>query len=374
MTSELGKLSDNSGKLPRRETGAGHRAPTRCDILVGVRVLEFSTMGPVPWGASLLADMGATVTRICRPADPPAYKAPTAGSTVWRHRRTDIHLDLKTPAGRQNALELVSMHDVLIEGMRPGVMERLNLAPQHCAAFNPRLVYARVTGWGQQGPFALRSGHDINYVALSGALHAIGPKEDKPVPPLNLVGDYGGGGAFLVIGVLAALLHADATGQGSVVDISMLDSVVRQMATIYDRFGRGDWVDERGSNWFDGGAPWYGVYQARCGGYLAVGAIEPQFYQAFVRGLELDASTLPDRADRTQWGVLRERFAAQFSRRTRTEWLAVFDALDACVTPVLSLAEAPVHPHNQARQLFVKTAEGVSTCGLVPRFAPLISS
>lgn len=327
-------------------------------------------MGPVPWGVSLLVDMGASVTRVCRPDAGPIHDGAVRGSLSERGRRS-ISIDMKTLAGVSHALELAETHDVLIEGMRPGVMERLGIGPAACAVVNPRLVYVRVTGWGQGGPLASSAGHDINYIALAGVLHAIGRQGGPPVPPLNLVGDYGGGGAFLVIGVLGALLKASATGCGSVVDVSMLDCAVKQIAAVRERLNRGDWIDERGVNEFDGGAPWYSVYRARCGGYLAVGAIEPKFYREFVRGLGLDEATIPDRADRSRWGALRSLFAARVLTQTRTQWMEVFGALDACVTPVLSLREAPYHSHNRARQVFAEVAEGGFVAGNAPRFLPL---
>ena len=356
---------------------APHPDPQVTDALAGVKILEFSAIGPVPWGVNLFVDMGAKVTRICRPgksaspASPIPAKAP---DTINERGRHDICIDLKTEAGRQQALDLIGSHDVLIEGMRPGAMERLGLAPANCLPRNPHLVYARVTGWGQEGPLASRAGHDINYIALSGALHAIGTRTGPPIVPLNLIGDYGGGGAFMAIGVLAALFKAKTTGEGSVVDIAMLDGAARQMGTAYERLNRGDWRDERGVNALDGGAPWYSVYQAQCGNYMAVGAIEPQFYRQFLQGLALDEATLPDRSDRTQWESLRNLFADRFKTRTREQWMETFDTIDACVSPVLSLSEAPMHPHNQARLVFVASADGTPRPGLAPRFQPLATS
>ncbi len=338
------------------------------DLLAGVKVLEFSAIGPVPWGVSLMVDLGATVTRICRPEATQPAAQPTIPSDAMAERgRHNVYLDLKNQADRAQALELVHQHDVLIEGMRPGVMERLGLAPAECAKVHPALVYARVTGWGQDGPLALTAGHDINYISLSGALHAIGHKDGPPVIPLNLVGDYGGGGAFMLIGILSGLLKARATGKGSVLDIAMIDGAARQMGLAYERLGTGQWVDERGSNMLDGGSPWYSVYQTRCGEFMAVGAIEQQFYDQLLVGLELDPGTLPDRHDKTRWEHLRGIFTEQFLTRTRAEWTAIFESKDACVTPVLSLREAPQHPHNQARNAYVTGLNGAKLPACAPR-------
>lgn len=315
-------------------------------ILAGVRVLELAAIGPVPWCAMLLADMGASVVRIDRPGA-------ARSETAIERGRSRVCLDLKEDGGRDQARALISRADVLLEGMRPGVAERLGLGPQACMRLNPALVFGRMTGWGQSGPLADRAGHDINYIALSGALHAIGPR-DRPVPPLNLVGDFGGGGAFLAIGVLAALLKARETGVGEVVDAAMLDGAAALMAAPYKNLGLGKWKDERESNLLDGGAPWYGIYQTQCGGFVAVGAIEPDFYAELLAGLGLAASEVPDRGGPENWPAIRALFTQRFASRTRAQWAAVFDASDACVTPVLSMTEAPQHPHNQARQVFAQ--------------------
>ncbi|NYT64690.1 CoA transferase [Alcaligenaceae bacterium] len=342
------------------------------DLLSGVKILEFSAIGPVPWGVSLLVDLGATVTRICRPPVAQDTNQSSKPADAMSERgRHDVFLDLKSQADRELALKLVQEHDVLIEGMRPGVMERLGLSPAQCAKVHPALVYARVTGWGQEGPLALRAGHDINYIALSGALHAIGPKDGPPTIPLNLVGDYGGGGAFMLIGILGGLLKARATGQGSVLDIAMIDGAARQMGLAYERLGIGQWVDKRGSNMLDGGSPWYSVYQTRCGGFMAVGAIEQQFYDELLIGLELDPQTLPDRHDQTHWDALRQVFSTQFLTRSRAEWAEIFDPKDACVSPVLSISEAPDHPHNQARNAFVTGVNGTKLPACAPRAQPI---
>ncbi|MBU1358605.1 MAG: CoA transferase [Gammaproteobacteria bacterium] len=331
-------------------------------VLSGVKLLEFAAIGPVPWCGMLLADMGASIVRIDRPG---AARAPDNLGSV-RRGRTAVEIDLKSDLGRRQALELVASADALIEGTRPGVMERLGLGPQECHQCNPRLVYGRMTGWGQTGPLALRAGHDINYIALTGALHAIGTAE-HPVPPLNLVGDFGGGGAFLAMGVLGALLESRSTGQGRVVDAAMVDGSAALMAVAFNRMHLGQWRDQRASNGLDGGAPWYGCYATRDGRFMAVGAIEPQFYANFVRGLGLDEAALPDRADASNWPVLRQRFAEVFAARTRDEWAAHFEPHDACVSPVLSMTEAPDHPHLASRGTFT-TIDGKRVPSVAPRF------
>jgi alpha-methylacyl-CoA racemase len=312
----------------------------------------------------LLADMGADIIRIDRTEG----GAPAAGKYDFTQRgRRAISMDLKRPEGKQAVLRLISKADALMEGMRPGAMERLGLGPQTCLAANPRLVYGRMTGWGQEGPLALRAGHDINYIALTGALHAIGRRGEAPVPPLNLVGDYGGGGAFLAIGLLAALLESKVSGQGQVVDAAMIDGVASLMALPFGRYASGDWVDKRGENVLDGGAPWYGVYETSDGRHVAVGAIEPQFYSELVTTLGLSCEELPDRKDRRNWPELRRRFEQAFRARTRDEWARLFESTDACVTPVLSFAEAPRHPHVAARHTYVEKA-GVAQPNAAPRF------
>ncbi|MFG5408539.1 CaiB/BaiF CoA-transferase family protein [Piscinibacter sakaiensis] len=312
-------------------------------VLAGLRVLEFAAIGPVPWCGMLLADLGADIVRIERPG---SHGEPDTLGAV-RRGRTCVEIDLKTPDGRRDALALAAAADVLLEGLRPGAMERLGLGPDDARARNPRLVYARMTGWGQTGPLAQQAGHDINYIALTGALHAIGTP-DRPLPPLNLVGDYGGGGAFLAIGLLAAAWEARRSGHGRTLDVSMVDGSAALMATLYSRLQMGQWRDERGVNRLDGGLPWYDTYRTGDGRFVAVGALEPAFYAALVRGLDLEAD-LPDRDAEAHWPEIRRQFAARFASRTRDEWAAHFAGTDACVTPVLSLAEAPRHPHPAAR-------------------------
>ncbi|OOG51203.1 CaiB/BaiF CoA-transferase family protein [Polaromonas sp. C04] len=329
-------------------------------VLSGIRVLELAGIGPVPWCGMLLADMGADIIRIERPGTASDMQDST------KRGRTSIELDLKTQEGIETVLKLVAAADVLVEGMRPGSMERLGLSPATCLAANPALVFARVTGWGQNGPLAARAGHDINYIALSGALHAIG--RERPVPPLNLVGDYGGGGAFLAIGLLAALLKARQSGHGDVVDVAMIDGASSLLTLQYGQLATGDWRDDRGSNALDGGAPWYDVYDTKDDRYVAVGAMEPQFYEQLLAGLQLTNDAVPNRADRANWPAIRKLFAARFAERTRDEWSAIFDETDACVSPVLSMTEAPCHPHNVARGTFVSW-KGHPVPGAAPRFA-----
>jgi alpha-methylacyl-CoA racemase len=326
-------------------TGAMSTPSTSSRPLHGLQVVQLAGLGPVPHAARMLSDLGADVTRVERPGAAADWSDPDPAGEL-------VELDLRSDTGRADLLARLSTADVLIEGFRPGVTERLGVGPLACLAGNPRLVYARMTGWGQDGPLAARAGHDINYVALSGLLHAIGSADGGPVPPLNLVGDFGGGSMFLLVGILAALWERERSGRGQVVDAAMVDGVAVLGRMIYGLHHEGRWHDRREANLLDGGAPFYRTYPCRDGGYVAVGALEPQFYQALVDGLGLDPSTLPDRDDRTNWPALQARLAAAFGRRTRDEWAAVFAGTDACVTPVLTLDEAPHHDHLQARHTF----------------------
>jgi alpha-methylacyl-CoA racemase len=330
--------------------------------LRGLKVLEFAAIGPVPWSGMILADLGASVVRVERPGS--ATAKDTLGA-VGRGR-LQVELDLKSGAGRSEARRLIEQADVLLEGLRPGVMERLGLGPDEALAWNPRLVYGRMTGWGQQGPMAQQAGHDINYIALTGALHAIGTA-DKPIPPLNLVGDFGGGGAFLIIGLLAALWQARSSGRGQVVDAAMVDGAATLMAMIYGRFVLGQWKDQRAANPLDGGLPWYDTYRTADGKFMAVGALEPQFYDELLDRLGLSGA-LPDRGDPAAWPVIRARLTETFARRSRDEWAKHFAGSDACVTPVLSLSEAPGDPHLASRGTFAGW-EG----GHVPNSAPVFN-
>jgi alpha-methylacyl-CoA racemase len=314
----------------------------------------------------ILSDLGADVLRVERPQScRPGLPAPV--DPLTRGRRS-IGLNLKDQDGLDLLLRLVEGADVLVEGFRPGVTERLGFGPDVCAARNPRLVYARMTGWGQDGPLAPTAGHDIDYIAISGALHPIGRAGERPVPPLNLVGDFGGGGMLLAVGVLAALVERQRSALGQVVDAAMVDGSALLSSFIYGLRARGAWRDERGVNLLDGGAPFYDTYATADGRYVAVGALEPQFYAALLAGLGLADAGLPAQMDVAAWPVLRERFTEVFAGRTRDEWAEVFAGTDACVAPVLSPAEVAQHPHNAARAVFAEVG-GVSQPQPAPRFA-----
>ena len=335
--------------------------------LTGIRVVELAGIGPGPHAAMLLADLGADVVRIERPSS--GLRVVPDGQRDWSLRgRRSVAADLKDPAGLALARSLIGKADVLIEGFRPGVTERLGIGPDDCLAANPRLVYARMTGWGQDGPLALRAGHDINYISLTGMLHAIGPAGERPIPPINLVGDFGGGSTYLVIGVLAALLERDRSGNGQVIDAAIVDGVSSLAQMIWAMAGRGQWNDERGTNLLDTGAPFYDTYACADGRYVAVGALEPQFYAALLRGLGLDDAGLPGQLDRSGWPVLRQRFTEAFLAKTRDEWAELFAGTDACVTPVLSLAEAASHPQLAARGTLAPIG-GLMQAAPAPRFS-----
>ena len=315
----------------------------------GVKVVEFAGLGPAPFTAMLLAEAGADVIRIDRVGAPVVGGALTAG-------RPCLGLNLKSPEGRDTALDLIRRADVLIEGFRPGVMERLGLGPERCLAENPTLVFGRMTGWGQHGPRAAQAGHDINYLALTGVLRSIARRGERPVPPLNLVADYGGGGMLLAFGLLAALYERRTSGRGQVVDAAMVDGVNLLMSGVWTRVAEGRWSDEPGTNDIDSGAPFYDVYATSDGEYMAVGSIEPQFWARLLQGLGLDPAVLPGQWERERWPQLKEVIAAAFTGRTRAEWTERFATLDACVTPVLSLSEAPADPHLAARRTFTGDA------------------
>ena len=336
--------------------------------LHGTRVVEMSALGPVPFSGMMLADLGAEVIRIERAGSPPPGLPMDARCDIMSRGRRSITVDLRQAAGRDLVLTLLEGADILLEGMRPGAMERLGLGPEACLQRNPRLVYGRMTGWGQSGPMAQTAGHDINYIALNGVLDAIGLEGGPPVPPVNLVGDYGGGAMFLLVGVLTALLEARNSGQGQVVDASMLEGSSYLMTTLHMFFGAGMWREQRGTNLLDSGAPFYAVYETSDGQYMAVGAIEPKFYAEFIAALGLDAARLPPPLDRKHWPALKQRFAEVFRGRTRDEWSGIFEQRDACVTPVLSVREAMSHPHNRARNSFVEI-NGIPQPNLAPRFS-----
>ncbi|MGV9428764.1 CaiB/BaiF CoA transferase family protein [Streptomyces sp. NPDC003656] len=333
--------------------------------LTGVRVVELAGIGPGPFAAMLLADLGADVVRVDRPGGAglgvdPAYD-------VTNRNKRSVVLDLKDPEGPARVLDLAERADVLIEGYRPGVAERLGVGPADCHARNPRLVYGRMTGWGQEGPLAQRAGHDAAYIALTGTLGMIGRPGEPPALPANLLGDYAGGALYLVVGVLAALHHARESGTGQVVDAAIVDGTAHLSAMIHGMLAAGAWQDRRAANLLDGGCPYYGTYETADGGYMAVGALEARFYGEFLRLLGLDGLETAHH-DLTRWPELRERIAARFKSRTREEWTAVFADSDACVAPVLSLTEAPHHPHLAARGTFTDHA-GLTQPAPAPRFS-----
>jgi alpha-methylacyl-CoA racemase len=317
--------------------------------LAGVRVLEFEAIGPAPFCNMMLADMGADVLLVDRSEDSRLGFGRERWYDVMFRGRRSVTLALKSEGGVAAALALADKADAVIEGFRPGVMERLGLGPDTLLARNPKLVYGRMTGWGQSGPLAARAGHDIDYIALSGALQAIGRAGHAPSPPLNLVGDFGGGGMLLAFGIVCALFEAQRSGEGQVVDAAMVDGASLLTTMFWGMQAAGRWSDERGANVLDSGAPWYDAYATRDGKFVAVGAIEPKFYAELLERLGLAAETLPDQHDRSGWGALRERFAATFRTRTRDEWCRVFDGSDACFAPVLTFREAADHPHARAR-------------------------
>jgi len=333
--------------------------------LTGLKVIELAGVGPGPHAAMMLSDLGADVVRVDRPVDEEKLPPPT--DYLLRGRRS-ITVDLKTAAGRETVLRLAERADVLLEGFRPGVTERLGVGPTDCQARNAELVYARMTGWGQQGPMAPRAGHDINYISLTGVLHAIGSADGKPPPPVNLVGDFGGGSMLLVVGILAALWERARSGKGQVVDAAMVDgaSVLAQM--MWSMRAAGLWSDQRGVNLLDGGAPFYDTYICADGRYVALGALEPRFYAQLLKGLRLDPADMPKQYDRSGWPTLRARFTAVLATKTRDQWAEVFGDVDACVTPVLTFPEAIHHPHLRARSTLIEI-DGVPQAAPAPRFS-----
>jgi alpha-methylacyl-CoA racemase len=334
--------------------------------LTGLRVLELAGMGPAPHAAMLLADLGAEVVQVERPGGP-RMLPDGARDHVLRGRRS-VALDLKDPDGLATALRLADRADVLIEGYRPGVAERLGIGPDVCLERNPRLVYGRMTGWGQDGPLARRAGHDINFVSVTGALHAIGHAGSRPALPLNLVGDLGGGSMFLVTGILAALWERERSGLGQVVDAAMVDGASLLATMFSGMLDAGSWREERGVNILDGGAPWYDSYETADGKFVAIGAIEPKFFAELLQRLEIDPATLPRQHDRAGWPAMRERFAAAFRSRSREQWCAAFDGSDACFAPVLTFSESRRHPHVAARGGAIELA-GIAQPAPAPRFA-----
>jgi alpha-methylacyl-CoA racemase len=336
--------------------------------LRGIRILEFAGIGPGPFTGMLLADMGAEVLRIDRSQSvrEPLPERPSL-DLLGRGRRS-VGLDLKHPEARAAVLRLVERADGLIEGFRPGVMERLGLGPDVCLERNPRLVYGRMTGWGQEGPLAHAAGHDINYIALAGALEAVGRRGEKPTPALNLVGDFGGGGMLLAFGMACALVERGASGKGQVVDAAMVDGSALLMTLMHGMRHAGLWHDERGTNLIDTGAHFYDTFETRDGKYVSIGSIEPQFYAELLEKLGLADETLPRQMDRAQWPVLKRRLEAIFKTKSRAEWCELMEGSDVCFAPVLSMGEAPSHPHIAARRTFVENA-GVVQPAPAPRFS-----
>lgn len=336
--------------------------------LDGLKVIELAGLGPTPFCGMLLGDLGADVLRIDRmEATDLGIEIPEKFDLRNRNKRS-VAIDLRKREGVAILMDLIAGADILIEGFRPGVAERLGIGPDACLSRNPRLVYGRATGWGQDGPMAQMAGHDINYIALTGALDRIGPADGPPIPPLNLLGDYGGGGVYLAFGLMCAVFEASRSGKGQVVDAAMVDGVTSLM-TVFHAFRQSGGLDpRRGANLLDGGAPFYACYETRDGKHVAVGAIETRFYNTMIELLGLDPAGLPDRNDRANWPELRRRFEAVFRTRSRDEWAALFEGSDACFSPVLTLDEAAAHPHNKARSLLVEV-DGVEQPQPTPRFS-----
>jgi alpha-methylacyl-CoA racemase len=339
--------------------------------LEGLRIVELAGIGPGPFCAMLLADMGAEVVRVDRAANVGTdtdRDGNDARFNLLTRGRRNIAVDLKNTEGQDAALRLIDQADALIEGFRPGVMERLGLGPDICLKRNPRLVYGRMTGWGQDGPIAHIAGHDINYIALSGALAAIGEAGGPPVPPLNLVGDFGGGALYLAMGVLAGILSARATGKGQVIDCSMVEGAASLMTSMYGALASGAWVEERGKNRTDGGSHFYHVYETRDGEFISVGSIEPQFYKLLLTHTGLEGAELPAQGERDQWQAMQQRFAAIFKQKTRAEWVEIMQQTDICFAPVLRMSEAIRHEHNRHRDSFVEI-DGIAQPAPAPRFS-----
>lgn len=334
--------------------------------LKGVKCVEVGGIGPAPFCGMMLSDMGADIIRIERKG----YKPPIEPKydTMLRGRRAILGIDMKKPEGVQAVLKLAGRADILYEGFRSGVMEQLGLGPEACMEQNPKLVYGRVTGWGQDGPLSKTAGHDINYIALTGALHAIGQPGEKPVPPINLLGDWAGGGMLLAFGMVCALLEGKKSGQGQVVDTAMVDGVALLMATTYGLLSAGHWKDERGKNLLDGGAHFYDTYETADGKYISIGSIESKFYALLLKYTGLSGPDFEAQMDRKRWPELKEKIAAVFKTKTRDEWCEIMEGTDTCFAPVLSLRDAVRHPHNVARNTFVEV-QGVTQPGPAPRFS-----
>lgn len=335
--------------------------------LKGLRVIELAGIGPGPYCAMLLADLGADVIRVDRLSVSDLGVPVDRRFDVKGRNRRSVAVDLKAPAGRDVVLRLVAQADVLMEGFRPGVAERLGLGPDACCQRNPRLVYGRMTGFGQQGPLAQAAGHDLNYIALTGALHAIGPAQGEPLPPLNLVGDYGGGSMFLALGILSALFERQTSGRGQVVDAAMVDGASSLMSLFHGLQAAGQWSPQRGSNLLDGGAPFYSTYPTKDAKYVSLAPLEPKFFSELVRRLDLDPAYVSQQYDRSCWTRMRQDIAQRIAQRTRDEWSALLEGTDVCFAPVLTLQEAPAHAHALERQAFVEV-DGFMQPSPAPRF------
>jgi alpha-methylacyl-CoA racemase len=336
--------------------------------LDGFRVVEMGGIGPAPFAGALLGDLGADVLRVDRIAKPGVEPDLPLRFDFYNRNKRSVALDLKQPQAVRAVLDLVAKADALVEGFRPTVMERLGLGPDICHTINPQLVYARMTGWGQQGPMAQEAGHDINYLALTGALHCLGDADRPPPPPLNLVADLGGGALYLVVGLLAASMEARQSGRGQTIDVAMIDGVTHLMSAFQAFRQQGSWTSRRADNIVDGGAPFYGSYATSDGKFVAVGAIEPQFYASLLKVMGIDGERLPDQNDRAAWPEMRKRFAKVFATRTRDEWVAAAAGRDACLAPVLTIDEAPEHPQMQARDVYTMF-DGLRHPSPAPRFS-----
>ncbi len=334
--------------------------------LSGLKIVELAGIGPGPFCCMLLSDMGAEVVRVDRAANVGKDEKTYRHNLLTRGRK-NIAVDLKNPDGVETVLKLIDQADGLIEGFRPGVMERLGLGPDVCLKRNPKLVYGRMTGWGQDGPIAHTAGHDINYISLSGALYSIGEKDGPPVPPLNLVGDFGGGALYMAMGLLAGIIEARTSGKGQVIDCSMVEGSASLMTAMYGALAQGSWKEERGTNRLDKGAHYYNVYETKDGEHISVGSIEPQFYALLLKHTGLEGQELPDQLDRPKWPEMQKRLAEIFKTKTRDEWVSIMEQTDICFAPILRMSEALKHPHNVHRKSFVEV-DGIPQPAPAPRF------
>ena len=336
--------------------------------LAGIKVVELAGIGPGPMCAMLLSDMGAEVLRVDRVTPSGLGMKREPRFDLLNRGRRSVAIDVKTDEGRETALRLIDQADALIEGFRPGVMERLGLGPEPCLARNPALVYGRMTGWGQSGPISHAAGHDINYIALTGALHAVGPRNGPPVVPLNLFGDFGGGALYLAFGIACGIIEARESGQGQIVDAAMTDGSASLMTMFYGMLASGNWNDRRGSNAVDGGSHFYTIYETKAENHVSIGSIEAKFYAELLQLTGLVEETLPEQFDADSWETMREKLTVIFKSKTRDEWVAIMEGSDVCFAPVLSLSEAPEHPHNKSRETFVEV-DGIVQPAPAPRFS-----